>query len=385
MMLDWPALQAPLQQHRNVALREILLDFQGPQIAIWSVDGASYLGVAADEQDDVVRWIAAPVTVHELNAVKLGTMALRDVLSQTHAMVLDQNGEGEITFYGDISMVDVPEEALPEHGAPLPDEVTRHFRAELEGSAGCELPILLVVEGCEAAHERTLRVLGEVFVPLQKLVDAIGQRIIAAATHKGVVARDIRSRTTLSMAAFSFGSAILEFTPADPDLYEEISERLQRLSLSSADDTALAAELLDLGPRVRASFGELIAVAARHQVSLHTQSRQSGATFSRHTADSIRNSLSAAPDGEAEQIELLGQFVAFDTRNGSFEFVDDDDLQQYRGTVSPRVLPKIASVVVGTGTQYRVWLQLQAMRRVGADQTTDYVLSRMELVNGNIR
>ena len=50
-----------------------------------------------------------------------------------------------------------------------------------------------------------------------------------------------------------------------------------------------------------------------------------------------------------------------------------------------KALPQIASVVVGTGTKYRIWLQLQAMRRVGADQTTKYVLSRMEMTDTSSR
>jgi len=136
MMLDWPVLQARLHQHVRVSLDEILLDFQGPQIAVWSIGGTTHLGVASDEQDDMVRWLAAPLTTHELHAIRLGTMALRDVLSQSHLVVIDQNGKGDVTLYGAISLADVPENAFPEHGAPLPSAVTSHYRTELEAGAG---------------------------------------------------------------------------------------------------------------------------------------------------------------------------------------------------------------------------------------------------------
>jgi hypothetical protein len=182
------------------------------------------------------------------------------------------------------------------------------------------------------------------------------------------------------LSSVAAGSAVLSVVPADPELFEDISNRLRSLALSSGDDTSLAHTVESLGPRVRSTFGELIAAASRHNVSIFTRSRRSGAVFSRHAADRIRSALTSVTVGEAEEIELTGQFVAFNTRAASFDFIDEEDDQQYHGFVSRRLLDRTEQVIVGSGASYRVWLQLQAMRPLGAQQTTEYQLNRIELI-----
>jgi hypothetical protein len=237
---------------------------------------------------------------------------------------------------------------------------------------------VVTLDGSADSDVGTFRVLGETIQALQKLIDATAQRLVSRATQKGLVPLEVRKRTSLRLDAVSTGSAILHVSPADKELFDSVTGRIRQLTLAAGDGKRLAAELSDLGPRVRSTYDELLTTLARHKVSVFLEGGASSATLSRYTANQVHGTLVAASHEATEDLEVTGRFVAFDTRGGTFDFIDEDDEQQFKGAVSAQLLSETRSVTVGQGVRYRVWLQLQAMRRVGADQTIEYLLHRVE-------
>jgi len=376
MNLDWPALQRQVDPLHAWNLREIILDFSGPQIVVWNTGESDFLSVASDDESSTVRWIGVPVSTHELRSLRLGGVALLDLLTQPEVTVFDVDSNGLVSAYQPIPFTDIPADGLPEAGALLPDEIVQGYcdNEALEGDL-----FSVIIDGPGRGTERSVRILADVLGPFQKLLDAIGQFLEAEATSRGRVQKEVANRTSLQLEAVAVGSAVLTISSADPELHHRVLRSLQDLAISSGRDDLLSEVLGQFGPRVRSRFGDLIASVSRHQVNVVAASRQKSVLFSRHSSDRVRRSLSISESGLGDEIELVGRFVAFDTRSGRFDFFSDDDDESYKGDVSPDLLNVTDKVIVGSAARYLVRLRLKSIRPLGATQTTEYILKSIIL------
>lgn len=96
MRSPWPQLptehaQLVLQPQSIDALHplEVVDEYNGPQIVFAMLEGQRVLGVAADEDAQVERWIFAPVSEVERRALRAGVASLREALRKDKAYVVD--------------------------------------------------------------------------------------------------------------------------------------------------------------------------------------------------------------------------------------------------------------------------------------------------------
>lgn len=177
----------------------------------------------------------------------------------------------------------------PSQGYRLPDDLnelsTSSLKGFIEQSALChsaESHALIHITGPSVrGHSVPVRGLGEFITALQTTFDSIGASIEGFRSTTGSIPSSFSARTELSLTASPLpGSVILEITPSVPrleDLYpdgdalfdieeaigakpladsafEELSELLEKLDISSPDQNDFVDRLSELGPRVASSL-----------------------------------------------------------------------------------------------------------------------------------
>ncbi len=357
---------------------EVIIDFDGPRIALWSRENTLYLGVAADEDSEAVRWIAGRISEHEKRALLSGAITVYDALAKNSLAVFDCVLNGDISQYNYISLSDVPLDALPDVDALLPAAVLEAYQSTSH-EASLQHPPRFILDGDSGMKERSLRVLCDFLGPLQKLFDALGQRLEAEPTARGSVEKGVRLRTELCVTAVSAGSAVIDLATSDQFLFTRIIHEIRSLALLGRDKTEISDILVALGPRVRSIYSDLVATIDKHDVSVFCEGSTAGAYLSTSLARRAKQYLTTEPETDSEEIDLSGYFIAFDTRAGTFEFAPDDDEEIYKGTVAKDCLDDNEKVVVGRGICYVVGVELKSVRYLGAECSFEYLLRRIAL------
>ena len=115
--------------------KEVLLSYDGPALVTLTDDSNQFLGMAVDEDDsgEIVRWIQAPISDLELDAIKLGAQPLRWAFRKERVAVVDytRRQRSPVQMW-DIPLDLVPEDALPEPGAFLPGSRKRRSQSPAE-------------------------------------------------------------------------------------------------------------------------------------------------------------------------------------------------------------------------------------------------------------
>ena len=120
MNIDWhlPAEETRLPERR---IGRVLVEYEEPEIVtLCDQDDALYLGVAVDEEGDVVRWLEAELYPQKYEALLAGLLDVRGALGKPRVWVVDRTREGKSIRSWSLAMEDLPEDALPRPGALLP-------------------------------------------------------------------------------------------------------------------------------------------------------------------------------------------------------------------------------------------------------------------------
>ncbi|MBA2662666.1 MAG: hypothetical protein H0U74_10255 [Bradymonadaceae bacterium] len=121
-------------------MTQVLVEYDGPQIAIFSDSSGEFLGLVADQDDRAQRWLQARLSSTEKQALLLGAETLYRALMKDELWVVDidlVNG-GECAWVVNSESLD--EQNLPRPKALLPRLVREHFCGE-ESLASPELKL----------------------------------------------------------------------------------------------------------------------------------------------------------------------------------------------------------------------------------------------------
>lgn len=358
MMGFW---RLPLQPEFGSALpfdtTDVLAEYDGPQIVLARGPGGRFLGVAADEDDDAVRWIYAPVTMTELRALALGALATRNAILKPVVFIVDMDRRQKPARVWQSESYTIGEENLPDPGARLPAASREYLRAKLEMSSS--RPELRFERPSVRTSAIPFRALSETLSAHQRFWTAISYAVrFGPPKGRGRLEADLGERATLSLAAATEGSLVLAVEPTDEGLFQEASLAFEELVAAGDDTEQLTRALERLGPRVQGRYAELLLHAERHDLQILAQ-RPGGATFIGPAfATRIRFALPQATPSEPRTVPAVGSFVAFDTDGSTFEFFDEASDTTYKGSVHPDVLAQHTSVAVGPGTTYAVFVEV---------------------------
>src|SRR5205814_7183621 len=103
MRSDWvlPAQREVPWSSSDRQVKNVLLEFDGPQLVVLSTPEGDQLALAVDEDDVVVRWLQAPISKLELSALLSGAQPIREVFKKPGLTVADypHGFESPLTIY----------------------------------------------------------------------------------------------------------------------------------------------------------------------------------------------------------------------------------------------------------------------------------------------
>ncbi len=353
-----PAWKLPAQAAFAIGLDDVrvLLDFDGPQMVLASFHGESgdWFGVTADASETHIRWLFAPVDVHEVAALRSGRLTTLAALRKDAVRVADvpmADDRVAASHVWDVAATAVPASCFPDPGqllpgtapAPIPESKQWHIRLR---QAAAEI------------GEISVQALADITTALQGILFGESERVAAQTTTPRRVKKSAARRARLNVTAFAEGSFVVRLRPEDPAFGRALVAFEQDLE-RQLDSTAGVRDLLGAASSRSASHArKLLAALARHGIDMEIKDAANNAyTFIRHeTARRVTRELQKANTVELTRrpFEMAGSFTAFDVLRGTFEFHAEDTEITIAGALDPDLQEAEPDALVGYGGRYFV-------------------------------
>ncbi len=353
----WTLGQSQIAQAVAFQLEQVLIEFNGPHMALASVSGVLNLGVAADADDAWVRWIFAPVSSVELRALASGASTAYSALAKPNAIALDcpHDGADDFEFVRafDVDASQLDRVFLPEPSAHLPigarNLILERFQAHTS-------PQLALARVDQRPAPLSFKVLSAVLSSYQKLCSAIAQSLEGdSTTSKGRWSADLEERSTIGFNTAKSGSLLIGMKPEDGALYERISETLAELASWGESTSPMGYRPNE---RVLARFADLLKVVDRSGIDVLNQSAAGNSAF---LSPAVAKRLIAKLSPKATAItksSRRGSFNAFSASDYKFEFLDEELGEALKGDVDASAIPTDEDVSVGQ-TNYSIFLETE--------------------------
>ncbi|MCK5801158.1 MAG: hypothetical protein KAI47_28415 [Deltaproteobacteria bacterium] len=353
-------------------LREVILDFNGPQLTVMDGPDGTYLSMASDEDQAVVRWLRALVSDVELEALLSGGTTVRECLLKPHLWVVDEKPDGTLRDQWRVALDDLDKEELPEPDSYLPSEFVEAHRAPVRQ------PEIVLDGSFSKNHTISIKLLGEYLVKLQSLWNAIGQKIYGTVTTSGAFKTHLLERTAMAMTGFGEGSVVISIAPSEPEVFTTVATRYKELVTAGADPHRLQASLRELQTRVRSSYAEYLALLQRNKLSVLGRWGDERVFLHHGTAARIKPTLEQLDEAHEEVFTARGYFVGFNLRKASFELRDPDNEETYEGSVSRKFLRQAdPQITLGPSTLYGVEIASVVFMAVEGEPTTRMTLEKV--------
>lgn len=338
------------------ALREVVLEYEGPQVTIVDGPGGIYVSVATDADDELIRWLRAPISTVEYKALFAGAVSLRDCIRRGQIYVVDESHDGEAVEQFRISCEELTEADLPTAESYLPSDVFKSV--EIDGQVDA---LGLAGLDVKSPSKRTIRTnlifKGEPVVGSRGVKSSFAMKATEAyvdAISALGAARKGGPRHTevfiVGTVAGSFGFELEEIqdfgdAPVDSISQQETTshELLQNmLGLGKISDELPAS----LDPKAVASVRGFLKVLSKANAFCTIESEDSIVKFDSVVAvENSQQFLPVSPERPARvptEIERIGQFLGLLPDSGSFEFQMEDG-SIIRGKV-PKTVEKSESI-----------------------------------------
>lgn len=309
-----------------------ILEFNGPQIVSLRSAKSLWLAVAADDDEEHIRWLVAPVSEYELESYLRGGTTTRNCLNKPTVTIVDldySTNFSEAEFVGEVPFDSIPEEFLPEVTSFLPDEMI-HLKES-------QAPTL-TLDGDRLDGQPSFQMFGEVLVNTQRLWDALGQYLMGEPTFRGQVQAEIRQRTELQLAEISSGSVKVQVKPIDNEVFDEVASEFKKLVTLHSNGISL----YKLPGRVRSTYLSYAKSLGRYNISMVTEWQSNVAYISSNSARSVSRSIRNELEWEFnEEIDDFGFFVGFDLVSERFLFRSE----VWPGIIEGKILGEVVKAV----------------------------------------
>lgn len=354
MKNSWPALvQQIIAQSIDLRVTHVLLEYDGPQITLATVEGVQHLGVAADECNDGVRWIYSPVTNLELQALASGSQTTRNALLKREVLVVDIDHRDQVTGAWKVPSEEIEEDAFPTVGAVLPMG-SRQLISELHPQP--THPEIALEQLSRRSNGIPFKALSQAINVFQRLWTAL-----AAAGEmraRGRYVAGLEDRAMLYFAEASAGSLRIRVEPSDATLYEDVSETFTALVDAGEDSQQVSEVLTQAGPRVQNRYKELLSTLQRNDLEIMAYSRNGAAFLGPERAGRILGAMLNAKDIETTNVYSTGYFLSYSFPERKFEFVDVESDRHFKGDVDADVSARNRAITVGEEAMYSAIIEV---------------------------
>jgi hypothetical protein len=310
------------------ATKEVVLEYDGPQLVILEDGPDLFLALAVDGDEEVARWIHTPVSSLEIEALTRGAEPLRTAFLKPLMILVDVDVRtGQPRQAWEIDSRSVPEDALPDRGAPLP-----HTAGQESPASEADATPAFRFEGKGPENRVTFGDLSALTSKIQVLWNAL--------------AIEYNSQPlVLSAVGTATGSLKILVHTDDLILFRRVAESYRRL-VWATDDKEAVRGLLSASPegqRIASSYNDYLKTLEQHGIEVMAEWSGGSAFVSHGAAQRTRESLRASgltPDS-TETVEIAhqrGYFEGFFRLGyGKFEFYDIDSGETHQGTIARTV------------------------------------------------
>jgi len=350
-------------------IKDVLLQYDGPQLVALEEGDRLFLALAVDEDQDAVRWIQAPTSALELDAVRNGAEPVRQAFLKSRVTVVDVQRASFVPVAAwDVAVADIPDTVLPERGARMPMD-----RRQL--TAADHPPAFRLAGRTAPGNRVAFGDLSAFTSHIQGLWNAFAEQFNAGLQ-------------TLSAVGIESGSLRVVVHTDNVALFKRIASQYQELVSVTDDPDRLREALANVPSRVAHSYAEYIRTLQRHDVEVLCEWSDGGAFISSQIVERVIDSLPALLQGEqlptAEETgRFRGYFEGFYRgERGRFEFYDLDSAQTYRGQLDPTLRHKAVpdfSLTLGRLAMEQYVVQVRITRR--PEGATRYTLLDFQRVS----
>lgn len=274
MRRQWVLPPAPSLPLTVTKIRRVLVDFDGPQVAITTDPQRQlYLAVVADHEQGLTRWLESPLPPHEHDALLIGQQTLADALLKDGVRIVDRTARGEVVSTWVLKESEIPAHLRPRANSYLPGLIASGPGTEVASPR-------LIIDG-EGVHgnEISFSALGHLAVEVQGVLAAI-------AGEKA----DAPSKTELRMVLpAKKGSVILPMRPVNAELFEAVAPQLLKLV-----DPAVARKA---PAKVQSALNILLRTLVTNKIDIYPRWQRSGHYISSYMAARHAKAMDDAPAG----------------------------------------------------------------------------------------
>lgn len=324
---------------------DVLIEYEGPQLAVLCRGAQHYLALATDEDGGATRWLVTPTSKMEVEALRRGGISVRAALAKPTLLVVDYAHDDQRPLHvWEVSSQSLPDAVWPEPGALLPESVRSRYQIAEQAEPSFDL---------DASDRVSFGALSSFTHAIQDVWNAI-----AARYDYGLA--------TLSAKGLSPGSLRLNLDIEDADKFASIANHYRKLIVASDDTVSLDTLLKEEPPRVASAFRAYLKAIATQRVDvLATWTNQSA--FIGHGTAATYESASAEAlahvDVWTETVRPRGFFQGFwPGRRGKyqFEFRDIESGQVLAGRIDRSFGEgSSGSVTVGDEKRYRATIVIE--------------------------
>lgn len=366
------------QQHlleHNYHLVQALLEYDGPQIGKFKLneEDGSYFGVAVDADDSVVRWVLVAVTPTELTAIKSGLVYLRDVFFKDSFIVVDFNPDMESVISWEVASECFTAEYLPKPRTALFPKRKGQVEPKTEKSIKLDGKL-------SGAHSLGFRQLSCIFFTLQYLWERIAEfEILKKGT--GQIVNDIKSFSSINLAAATEGSLELRIDPTSSELFDLVAAHFSNVISASNDLEILKQNLNKLGSRTKDAYSDFLGAVDVTGIELLFLNGTSPTFISPGMAKNIRKTIAQNKSQFESSFTSIGHFYMNKNKKKThtFEFYDEKTGESFKGTVDQSVW-KFVTIAASEQHRYKVKISETDVHKGGIFEAKRYRLMSAEYI-----
>lgn len=345
----------------NLRIIDVFETFDGPRLfSCWNHSDTRYLAVWLDE-DPLDTWLYLPVSEARLAEITDSRMDLRTAILEpedgfVYLVFIQADGEATVELRSPSAIPDMqlPDQNCRLRGSPIGTKSNRQpdlARAALQTNRET-IGLKLAFER-QADHEGPARLVGNILITFQDLLDAIGQAISGRATSRGVVPEQLRTKTKMSVVSTYAGSfGVILASDQLPDLFGEslVGDTLDRFTklLAAGSDRAELRKLLSpLKVRSAIRYREFLRSFSGADLRLHFDWASPNDSYHSAVISSGEAGVAARVISEFESIppvefQLDGILTMGDLLSQRFTVVSARDGQRITGRALPSAAEALA-------------------------------------------
>jgi len=376
MKKNWNFLSQAHLFKKDIQVEKVLVEYDGPQIAVFHdpTEIPKLFGVAVDEEVGMIRWILIKISPTELTALLNGLVFLRDVFLKESCYIVDFNEEMEVVASWEIAnecLEDshLPKPRVPLYLIPIASPLIQEGRAiKLDGRLFKE-------------HSIGFRQLSDLFGTIQRLWERIAESEIL---KKGMnqVMPDIKSISSLNLAATQMGSLELRVEASNDDLFDLVAKHFSEILTASNDLDLLKERLNRLGTRTKSAYTDFLGVIHLSGLEFLFMDQKSPAFVSPGMAQNIRRTISEHKNQFKSSFISTGYFYAYRNKKSThtFEFFDEQRGESFKGSVDPQVWKYYTDIRISPSHRYKVKITEVDIQKGGIIESKSYRLKVVDPV-----